>query len=118
MAGPLDGEDTAYEDMDRDPGLARERTELAWSRSGLAVAVTVAIILRRLWPLSGDKAVVALVIIALGAILWVVGMQLGRQTRIGRGNEGALTTSSCRMMTLGTLVLAGAGFVVGVVLPL
>jgi uncharacterized membrane protein YidH (DUF202 family) len=114
----LDLEDTAYEDMDKDPGLARERTELAWSRSGLAVAVTVAIILRRLWPLSGDKAVVALVIIALGAILWVVGMQLGRQTRLGRGSEGALTTSSCRMMTIGTLVLAGAGFVVGVVLPL
>lgn len=114
----MDGEDTAYENMDRDPGLARERTELAWSRSGLAVAVTVAIILRRLWPLSGDKAVVALVIIALGAILWVVGMQLGRQTRFGMGSEGTLTTSSCRMMTIGTLVLAGAGFVVGVVLPL
>jgi Domain of unknown function (DUF202) len=114
----LDGEDTTYDDMDGDPGLARERTELAWSRSGLAVAVTVAIILRRLWPLSGDKAVVALVIIALGAILWVVGMQLGRRTRFGMGSESALTTSSFRMMTIGTLVLAGAGFVVGVVLPL
>ncbi len=114
----MDGEDAAYEGMGRDPGLARERTELAWSRSGLAVVVTVAIILRRLWPLSGDKAVVALVIIAIGAILWVAGMQLGRRTRLGMGSDTALTTSSCRMITVGTLVLAGAGFVVGVALPL
>lgn len=116
--GTVDGEDTAHEDMDRDPGLARERTELAWSRSGLAVAVTVAVILRRLWPLTGDKAVIGLVIISIGAILWVAGMQLGRRTRPGMGPESALTTSSCRMMTIGTLVLAGAGFVVGIVLPL
>jgi len=113
----VDGEDTAYEGMGRDPGLARERTELAWSRSGLAVAVTVAIILRRLWPLTGDRAVVALAIIAIGAILWAVGMQLGRRTRLGGGREDALTASSCRMITIGTLVLAGAGFVVGVALP-
>jgi len=58
------------------------------------------------------------VIIAIGAILWVVGMQLGRRTRLGAGSEDALTMSSCRMITIGTLVLAGAGFVVGVVLPL
>ncbi len=114
----MQDENTANENMGQHPGLAKERTELAWSRSGLAVAVTVAIILRRLWPLTGDKAVVGLVIIAIGAILWVVGMQLGRRTRLGMGPESALTTSSCRMMTIGTLVLAGAGFVVGVVFPL
>ena len=114
----MEYEDTANEGMGEVPGLARERTELAWSRSGLAVAVTIAIILRRLWPLSGDKAVVALVIISIGAILWVAGMQLGRRTRLGTGPESAMTTSSCRIMTIGTLVLAGAGFVVGVVFPL
>ena len=114
----MEDEDTANEGMGQNPGLARERTELAWSRSGLAVAVTIAIILRRLWPLSGDKAVVALVIISIGAILWLAGMQLGRRTRLSTGPESPLTTSSCRMITIGTLVLAGAGFVVGVVFPL
>ncbi len=114
----MDDGNTPYEGMGRDSGLARERTELSWSRSGLAVTVTVAIILRRLWPLSGDKAVVALVIIAIGAILWVAGMQLARQTRLRMDSESALTRSSCRMITIGTLVLAAAGFVVGVVLPL
>jgi uncharacterized membrane protein len=113
----LDDQDAASEGGARDLGLARERTELAWSRSGLSVAATVAIILRRLWPLTGDKAVVALVLIAVGAIFWVVGMQLGRRKRPGAGAGGALATSTCRMLTIGTLVLAAAGFVVGLILP-
>jgi predicted permease len=109
--------DADYEGAGVDSGLARERTELAWSRSGLAVAVTVAVILRRLWPLSNDKAVLALVTIATGAILWAVGMQLGRHSRRGTNPEGALTMSTCRLMTMGTLLLAAAGFAVGLFLP-
>ncbi len=102
----------------RDPGLARERTELAWSRSGLAVAVTVAVTLRRLWPLTGDKAVVALILIAVGSAVWVVGMQLGRRARLLSDGTGAVATSTFRMLTIGTMILALAGFVVGLVLPL
>jgi hypothetical protein len=107
-----DGADT------RDLELARERTELAWSRSGLAVAVTVAVTLRRLWPLTGDKAVVALVLIAIGSAVWVIGMQLGRRARLLSDGAGALATSTFRMMTIGTIILALAGFVVGLILPL
>lgn len=114
----MDVEDTPYDDVGADSGLARERTELAWSRSGLAVAATVAIILRRLWPLTGNKALVALVIIAIGAALWVVGMQLGRRTSRSIEGNNAFTISSCRMITIGTLVLAGAGFTVGIAFPL
>ena len=99
-------------------GLARERTELAWSRSGLSVAVTVAVTLRRLWPLTGDKAVVALALIAVGASIWVVGMQLGRRARLVTDIDGALATSTFRLLTIGTMILALAGFVVGLVLPL
>jgi hypothetical protein len=101
-----------------DPGLAKERTELAWSRSGLSVAVTVAVTLRRLWPLSGDEAVVALVLIAIGAIIWVLGMQLGRRGRFGVGPGGAASASTLRMLTIGTLILAIAAFVVGLILPI
>jgi hypothetical protein len=100
-----------------DPGLARERTELAWSRSGLSVAVTVAVTLRRLWPLTGDKAVVALVLIAVGAIIWVLGMQIGRRRRLGAEVGGAVTASTFRMLSIGTLILALAAFVVGLILP-
>jgi hypothetical protein len=100
-----------------DSGLARERTDLAWSRSGLSVAATVAVTLRRLWPLNGDKAVVALVLIAIGAIIWVAGMQIGRRWRFGAQTGGSVAASTCRMLTIGTLVLAGAAFVVGLILP-
>lgn len=111
-----------HEDRDaaedpRGAGLARERTELAWSRSGLSVAVTVAVTLRRLWPLTGDRAVVALVLIAVGASIWVAGMQLGRRARLVTDANGGLATSTFRLLTIGTMILALAGFVVGLILP-
>ena len=98
----------------RDSGLARERTDLAWNRSGLAVAITVAIVLRRLWPLHGDRAVVALALIAIGAVTWVVGMRVGRSLGSSSHADGTLGESACRMLTIGTFVLATAGFVAGI----
>jgi hypothetical protein len=100
-----------------DPGLARERTELAWSRSGLSVAVTIAVTLRRLWPLTGDRSVVALALIALGAAIWVLGMQLGRRGRFSAAAGQGLTESTSRMLTMGTFILAVAAFLVSLILP-
>src|ERR1700722_17722618 len=101
-----------------EPSLAKERTELAWSRSGLSVAVTVAVTLRRLWPLTGDKAVVALALIALGATIWALGMQLGRRRGLSAEARGAAAELTYRMVTIGTLLLAAAAFVVGLFLPI
>jgi VIT1/CCC1 family predicted Fe2+/Mn2+ transporter len=100
--------------IEQDPGLARERTDLAWNRSGLAAAVTVAIVLRRLWPLHGDREALAMALIAAAAVIWVVGMRLGR--RMGRtvGAHGVPGESTCRMVTIGTLLLAASGFVAGI----
>jgi hypothetical protein len=83
------------------------------------VAATVAITLRRLWPLTGDKAVVALVLIAVGATVWAIGMQLARRSsRMKNAGRGHTATSTFRLLTIGTLTLAAAGFVVGLVVPL
>ncbi|HEY5098111.1 MAG TPA: DUF202 domain-containing protein [Acidimicrobiales bacterium] len=106
----MDGNGRLDDDEEGDPGLARERTDLAWNRSGLAVAVTIAIILRRLWPLSGDRAVLVLALIAAGATLWVVAMRLGRRVRNGSG--GALGDATCRALTAGTLILGVGAFIV------
>jgi len=108
----MDGSARPDNDEDSDPGLARERTELAWNRSGLAVAVTVAIILRRLWPLSGDRAILALALIGAGAALWVVATRLGRRARVRSGQGGALGESTCLALTIGTLILALGAFIV------
>jgi hypothetical protein len=109
----MSDEGVPVEDEGMDPGLARERTELAWNRSGLAVAVTVAIIVRRLWPLSSNGAILVLLLIAFGAAVWVVAMRIGRSARDRSADSGALAESTCRMLTIGTLLLAGSAFVVG-----
>jgi uncharacterized membrane protein YidH (DUF202 family) len=102
----------------RDPGLASERTALAWNRSGLAVLAVVAIILRRLWPLHVEREVVALTILAVGAIVWALGMLLASRSQNAPGSTGLLSASNGRILTTGTLVLAVAGFLVSLfVLP-
>src|SRR5205807_2261874 len=53
-------------------GLARERTALAWNRSGLAAVVCIAVLLRRVWPIHGEAEKLALGLIAAAAILWAL----------------------------------------------
>ncbi len=95
-------------------GLGRERTDLAWNRSGLAVLVTVVIVLRRLWPLHGDRGVVALALIAGGAGVWAAGMRISRRLD-DPAMPRTMTESAGRLMTIGTLALALAGLIVAVV---
>jgi uncharacterized membrane protein YidH (DUF202 family) len=97
-----------------DSGMARERTELAWNRSGLAVAATVAIVLRRLWPLQGDKEIAALALIGAGAATWVAGMYMGGRIRRATEHRGALGESACRLLMIGTVGLAIGGLVISV----
>ncbi|HZM55519.1 MAG TPA: DUF202 domain-containing protein [Acidimicrobiales bacterium] len=116
MAGVGEG-DVADGAGASDPGLAAERTDLAWNRSGLAVVVAVAIMLRRLWPLEGYKSVIALALIAAGATAWAVGMRLARRKRPDTRASGMLGVSTCRMLTVGTVILAAAGLLIGVFAP-
>jgi len=108
----MSDQDSPVEDEDGDPGLARERTELAWNRSGLAVAVAIAIILRRLWPISSNGAILVLVLIGLGAATWVVAMRVGRSARVRSPGSGTLDEPTGRMLMIGTLLLAGGALVV------
>jgi uncharacterized membrane protein YidH (DUF202 family) len=55
---------------ERDPGLARERTTLAWTRTAISFAALGAAVLKANW-ISG------LVILAVAPVIW----QLGRVTR-------------------------------------
>lgn len=102
------------EGISRDIDLARERTDLAWNRSGLAVAAAVAIVVRRLWPLHSGHAVLTMALIAAGAVIWAAGMWLSRRLPDPGGVPGTMGESGCRLLTLGTVVLAVAAFVGGV----
>jgi hypothetical protein len=125
-----------------EPGLAPERTDLAWNRSGLAVVACVAVLLRRIWPIHGADEVVALVCIAVGAGVWALVLVVGRATlgpgrrteqlrreqlggeqlggeRLGGerlGGEG-LSRRRAAAMTGGTLALAVAAFVLAFFAP-
>ena len=98
----------------RDLGLASERTELAWNRSGLAVLGAVVILVRRLWPLEGTTTSVVLLVTAAGAVTWAVGMMRARRAP---GPPGGFGRVHAKTLTVGTLLLAAAAFALGMVPP-
>ena len=98
-------------------GLARERTVLAWNRSGLAAVVCIAVLLRHLWPLEGDGELVAIAAIAIAAVVWAVGLLTFTRSAAGRVEEGVLGEKVFRLMTIGTLLLALSGFVLAFFAP-
>jgi uncharacterized membrane protein YidH (DUF202 family) len=65
-AGKEPGDDIEY----ADPGLARERTELAWTRTAIAFAALGAAILRY-------RPVVGLLILVLSTVVWRLGRPPG-----------------------------------------
>jgi len=98
-------------------GLARERTELAWNRSGLAALVCIAVLLRRLWPLHGAGEVVALAGIASGAAVWVLALALGRIGAGGYQDRSVKGVHAFALMSAATVILAVAAFVLGLFPP-
>jgi uncharacterized membrane protein YidH (DUF202 family) len=94
-----------------DKGLAEERTALSWNRSGLAVVVCVAVLLRHVWPLHGTDEEVALGLIAGAVVIWAVVLAFLTLAARGRRADGPHGANLFRIMTAGTLLLAAVGFV-------
>jgi len=90
-------------------GLARERTALAWNRSGLAVVVCVAVLLRHVWPLRGPGEDVALGGVACAAIVWALALVAFTPSGVERGERAPVGGRVFALMTLGTMVLAVVG---------
>jgi uncharacterized membrane protein YidH (DUF202 family) len=91
--------------------LARERTVLSWNRSGLALVVCIAVLLRHLGPIETAGELAAVAGIAVAGIVWAVGLLLFTSSTAGRDEEGLLGEKVFRLMTAATLLLALAGFV-------
>jgi Domain of unknown function (DUF202) len=51
---------------DADPGLARERTRLAWARTAIAFAAVGAVVLRK-------EVAAGLIVLAMAPLIWSIG---------------------------------------------
>ena len=102
-------------DGEWDEGLAPERTQLAWSRSGLAVVVAVGVLARRVWTLHAGAGVAALVVVGVGALVWLAGMRVSRQGGLTAGPHAATGSGPFGLITVGTLLLAAGGLALGFV---
>ncbi len=91
-----------------DTGLAVERTVLAWNRSGLAIVVCVAVLLRHVWPLRGTDQELALGLISAAVVVWAIVLAVFTLSSRRRAPHRA---SVFRLMTAATLTLAVVGFV-------
>ena len=98
-----------------DRGLARERTVLAWNRSGLAAVVCIAVLLRHVWPLRGGDQDLAVGLIAAAAIAWALVLVGVSTSTIEREGRAFLGPRLLGLMTAGTMLLAAVAFVLAIV---
>ena len=97
MPGPPDDPE------DLDPGLARERTRLAWARTAIAFAAVGAAVLRK-EPVDG------LIVLAIAPLTWAIGQVAGRHGGPGqRSRRLALVTASVIVTAALAAIAALAG---------
>ena len=95
---------SSAEIQDRDPGLARERTDLAWTRTAISYAALGAVMLH--------TSAIGLVVVATGVAVWVLGQLSARQEhpaarrRLSHRRTVQLITAATTLMSLLALALA------------
>ena len=97
-----------------DEPLAGERTDLAWTRSAIALAVCVAVLLRRIWPLNRADHLLALGLVAAGTIAWAIAILFARRiARTTHHGREVMDARTLRFLSAGTFMLGVAAFVLG-----
>jgi len=110
---------TEFEEESPTPGLAAERTDLAWNRSGLALlACGVAIVRGLALPyLSQTYVGVGAVVLVLGGGVWALGgIQARRRVRAGHARARADSTD-LMPIAIGTAFVGVAAFILGAFFP-
>ena len=99
-----------------DEGLSPQRTQLAWGRTGLAMAVAIAVLARRAWGFGGTFDVAALVFVGVGGMVWLVGMRESRDLHLHMEPHGLAGMRAFGLVTAGTLLVAIGGAGLGILL--
>jgi hypothetical protein len=100
-----------------DKGFARERTALAWNRSGIAVIVCVAVLLRRLWPFRSGYQLLVLGLVAVGAIAWAVAIIAVWVYESGHPRPPSFGGRRLAMLSASTFILAIGAIVLSILAP-
>jgi len=108
---------SSYDADARDPALAAERTDLAWSRSGLSLVGCGAIVLRGMArpPLDAGDVAIGTCVLALGAAVWLLGFWHARQTRAR--THRPTSASDLVPVTIGVSLVGLAAFIVAAFFP-
>jgi putative membrane protein len=108
-----------YEQDEPDPGLAAERTDLAWNRSGLALLGLGVAVMRGLAVphLPAARSDAGAMILVLGALVWLLGaITTHRRLRPGHAHEPA-TRNDLAPIALGVAVIGVAAFALAALRP-
>ena len=100
-----------------DPGLARERTALAWTRSALTMAASGVLIARAAFvgQLAWLGVVSAIAMATLSALTWRHGQIIYRDRRES-GMPQRLQTAAFAQLTAATVLIAAIAIVVTIVI--
>jgi len=103
-----------------DEGLAAERTELAWSRSGLALMACGVIVAKGLPSISGvpSRPEFGFAILVLGILTWGLGLLASHSRREEPGlGRRAARWRELAPVAFGTAAVGAAGFVLACFQP-
>ena len=110
--------DTPYE---RDPGLAAERTELAWGRSALSIMACGAAVAMGIPKVTGagGRPWIGVVVLGLGGLVWLAGAPLAAErARSGRdGVRRPARWSELAPMAYGTAMVGVAALIIAAFFP-
>ncbi|MFM7536568.1 MAG: DUF202 domain-containing protein [Acidimicrobiales bacterium] len=106
-------------DYEIDDGMASERTDLAWGRSGLALVACGAVVFRDVPWLGGDRTrrIAGLAVLALGVATWLLGAWQARRRRAPGLARAVARPVDLLPVALGVIAVGVAAFVVALVLP-
>ena len=103
-----------------EPGMAAERTDLAWSRSGLALGACGVVVLKGLPTVTGNprQPMVGAAMLIIGAVTWALGFVSSRRRRPQPGRPRAVATwRDLAPAAYGTAAVGIAGLVLAMLPP-
>ena len=80
---------------ERDPGLARERTSLAWTRTAISFAALGGVVLK-------ENVITGLLVLAVAPVVW----QLGRVSRSQAARTDLPTVGATRLFVIALTIVA------------